>query len=279
MYPTINKIPHRRSYMKLMPNLISALLSTAVIISAQEITETPAEIQPTPDSTQTSISTDDNVAAPAVVQNAETETTALEDTTVKTDKNVSANQPSTYSKATCTRYSRYFGFSAGFITGYGISYRRWFNNSWGLELNLFPWYNEDHYDNDLDEYEYEYEYDRDSGYSKEGNLCLGITYLKTLADLRYARILFYAGGNLQTSYNRWHYYYDTYEYRIDDYVARESSGREFNNKVSIGIGSGAEWYVWRFAFHAMLGLYGAYKVEEKGYEARPSIDIGVHFRF
>jgi hypothetical protein len=188
-------------------------------------------------------------------------------------------QTGSYSSTTRKRYDNYIGLSAGFVTGYGISYRHWFENRWGIEINVWPWYSEQHYPEDDGEYSTDYYYsERDSGYLKEGNLSLGMTYLKNLAELNYVRVLFYAGGNLQTNYRRWHYY----NYRLTDTVTSdtlESSGHSLSNKVSLGLGSGVEWYVWRFAFHVMLGFYGAYEIEDQGYEARPSVEGGVHFRF
>jgi|GEM_PF-1891801 len=186
----------------------------------------------------------------------------------------------TYTKETRTRYSHYIGVSAGFITGYGMSFRKWFDNAWGFELNLLPIYHETHYPENRSG---TYSYEADSGYSNKGTLCVGLTYLKTLVDLRYTRVLFYAGGNLQTAYEKWNYYYWDYTWDeargASNSVYVHTAGKNYENKINVGLGAGCEWYVWRFAFHCMLGFYGGYLIERTSYEAQPSIEGGIHFRF
>lgn len=181
---------------------------------------------------------------------------------------------STYARTTRMRYSNYIGISGGYVTGYGISLRKWFNGKWGFEINLFPLYFENNYpENDENGLRA-----KDSGYTKEGRLSLGLTYLKTIAELHYARFVFYTGGNLLTKYKKWDYYYTEDDPLVIGATTLHDAGRTLDNKISVGAGAGCEWYVWRFAFHCMLGFYGAYFIEREGYAVSPSIEGGVHFR-
>ena len=199
------------------------------------------------------------------------------------EENISKSEPKdteerSYSTITQKRYSNYLGIAAGLTTGYGISYRKWIKNSWGFQINLLPFYREKKYDGDDFN-----SYDRDSGFYDTGDLSLGLTFLKKISDAKYIRFLFYSGANLHTTYEKYDYYdtrsvwsspHNTY---IDSVVHR--SGKDIENKISIGVGAGCEWYVWRFAFHCMVGLMGAYAIEPKSYEVGPSIEGGIHFRF
>ncbi|HEX2957287.1 MAG TPA: hypothetical protein VHO70_10675, partial [Chitinispirillaceae bacterium] len=76
----------------------------------------------------------------------------------------SSETESGYSAVTSKRYSNYIGIAAGLTSGYGLSYKRWFDK-WGIQLTLFPWYEEESYSDKSGD---DYYYDRDSGYSNNG---------------------------------------------------------------------------------------------------------------
>ena len=190
---------------------------------------------------------------------------------------------SSYGKTTTTRYTNYVGVAAGYTTGYGLSFRRWVNNSWAFQINFAPYYHETKYpESDRDEYQYDYySYGPDSGYDHNGSGSLGLTFLKNFAELRYLRVVGYAGSNLHATYRKYNYFTNEWDYSRQEPSRRRvhHQGREVREKVSVGGGIGAEFYVWRFAFHAMAGLFGAYEVETEAKEAGPSVEGGVHFRF
>jgi hypothetical protein len=183
---------------------------------------------------------------------------------------------SSYCKATAKRYSNYIGFAGGFVTGYGISYRKWFGPKWGLQLNVLPFYKEDKYpgnDTSLDLYSSR----RDSGYSNQGLLSLGLTCLRSVGETKYVRFAVYAGANLQTNYHKYDYYETDSNWDSITYYHR--MGRTVNNTLTVGGGFGPEFFVWRFAFDVMLGLRGSYAFEDKTKSLLPSIEGGIHFRF
>lgn len=188
---------------------------------------------------------------------------------------------SKYSAITKKRYSNYIGIAAGFITGYGLSYRRWINNKWGFQINLFPLYYEEKYDDDDDDDENYHR--RDSGYSDIGHLSIGAIFLRNLSSGKYIRFVFYSGANLQTEYEKYDYYGTESIWDEQDSLYKDRpihrKGKKIENKISIGAGAGCEWYIWRFAFHCMLGMYGAFVIEPRAYEVGPSIEGGLHFRF
>lgn len=178
----------------------------------------------------------------------------------------------TYSSITQKRYSNYLGFAAGSTTGYGLSYRKWIRSSWGFQINLLPFYREEKYDEDDDNWDDE---DRDSGFFDTGNLSFGFTYLKKILDGKYIRFLFYTGANLNTSYEKYDYYYT----EDDTESLVHKSGKEIENKIGVGAGVGCEWYVWRLGFHCMAGLMGDVIIESKSFGIGPTIEAGIHFRF
>lgn len=186
-------------------------------------------------------------------------------------------EEATYSSTTRKRYSNYIGFAAGFISGYGLSYRRWVNDNWGFQINLLPLYYERHYH---DDYEF---HEIDSGYSDVGHLSLGAIFIRKISDGKYTRFSLYAGTNLQTEYEKYDYYYTLNEWDSQSQSSLNNivhdKGKYVENKVTAGAGMGFEWYIWRFSFTIMTGLLGAYAIEKESYQANPSIEGGVHLRF
>ncbi len=196
-------------------------------------------------------------------------------------ENTPETEEKSYSSITRKRYSNYIGFAGGTTTGYGLSYRKWIKNSWAFQINLLPFYREDNYDSgEEDDNTY---WDRDSGFYDWGTLSLGLTYLKKVIDGKYVRFLFYTGANLSTDYEKYDYYKTNHEWNpslqaFTDSVVHKS-GKDVDNKISLGSGVGWEWYVWRMAFHAMAGLMAEYEIESKSPGIGPTFEAGVHFRF
>ena len=200
-----------------------------------------------------------------------TTTFAAVDTTPEDVEEVS------YFSITRKRYANYIGFAGGLISGYGLSYRRWVNNNWGFQVNLLPLYFQRDYHDDY------YSYEIDSGYYDIGHLSLGAIFIRKITDGKYSRFSFFTGANLQTQYEKYDYYYTSsgWDDQSQSFSNRlvHNIGKEVENRISIGTGFGFEWYVWRFSFNIMTGLFGAYAIEHEDYKVGPSVEGGVHLRF
>lgn len=117
------------------------------------------------------------------------------------------------------------GIGAGYVTGYGISYRHWFPSDWGFQVNFAPYYDK-------------------TEYSEEHNLSLGITGLKVLHGAETVNLIGYAGASILYDYDRY-----TYNY--------ESPGEEVettNTRYTFGGGPGFDVRFWHLTFSAMFGV-------------------------
>lgn len=185
---------------------------------------------------------------------------------------------SKYYTTTTKRYANYLGFAGGFITGNGLAYRRWIKDKIGFQINVLPIYREQKYPEDSDYYE-----ERDSGYYDNGYINFGGSFLINFADVRYIRFLGYVGVNNTVEIEKGNYYYSQREWdsNIGDYVV-ETIHKVIDrteNTLAGGVGAGVEFYVFRFGFNIMLGLYGSYSFEKETKNVSPSVDGGIFFRF
>lgn len=192
-----------------------------------------------------------------------------------TPKSDSTETGSSYSEVTSKRYSNYIGIAGGMTSGYGLSYKRWFDK-WAIQLTLFPWYEEEKYSAHRDNDDYNY-YGRDSGYYNNGNGSVGLMCIRSLLESKYIRFCAYGGGNCDLEYEKYNYYRD--EYKNSGEVTVHYTGKKLTNDVSLGVGCGAEFFVWRFGFHGMAGVRGAYRFPDKAKTLGISVDGGVYFRF
>lgn len=184
---------------------------------------------------------------------------------------------SPYRRAILTHYSDYVGFGAGLTNGIGLSYRHWFSDAWGVQLNLLPYYSETKYpSSNANDYPV-----RDSGFYHNGFFSAGLTALHEFARLDAMRFLGYVAGSVTEQYTNTHYYYQEYEYSnySSGYVTKVSQHEDWSNLVSGGFGLGMELYVWRFSFSPMLGFRGAYDLQTKEKEVGPTVEGAAHFRF
>jgi hypothetical protein len=196
---------------------------------------------------------------------------------------------STYYRIATKRYENYFGLAAGLTTGYGISYRHWFANKWGMQVNFFPYYDETKYPEsespspDNVSSSDNYSTFPDSGYYNEGYFSLGVTLLRNIAETNFIRFVLYGATNLLTNYNKFDYYKNTTLTYIDTsrfiYTPEHKVGNNTKNTISLGGGGGIEFFVWRFSLHVMVGLRGAYCIETKAKQAGPTVEGGIHFRY
>ena len=195
------------------------------------------------------------------------------------DSDTTKEEPkSKYYQTTTKRYPNYIGFAGGFITGNGLAYRRWIKNRIGFQINAMPFYREEVYPEDSENYN-----ERDSGYSDEGLINFGGTLLINFTDVHYIRFGGYIGCNHTVSIDKADYYYTEREWdsNIGAYVTETKHIVEDTreNTLAGGLGAGVEFYVFRFGFSIMLGFYGSYCFENGTTTISPSVDGGVFFRF
>lgn len=194
-----------------------------------------------------------------------------------------------YISTTSRRYPNYLGVGAGVVSGYGLSYRRWIGNTWGFTINLLPLYIQEKYPDDSDGSGGWYHSDgyyytkRDSGYLDRGTLSLGLTLLRSFAEMKTVRILGYAGGNMHVDYRNADYYVTTSEWnsehqRTEPVVKRHREQRN-NQTLTVGAGAGVEIFVWRFAFNLMAGLAGGQSPQKETAFVMPAAEAGMYFRF
>ena len=184
---------------------------------------------------------------------------------------------SPYRKAILAHYSNYAGFGAGMTNGIGLSFRHWFSDDWGIQLNILPYYSETTYpSSNGNDYPA-----RDSGFYHNGYFSAGLTGLHEFARLDAMRFLGYIAGSVTEQYTNAHYYYQQYDYinYSSTYVTKVSHHEEWSNLLAGGFGLGMEFYVWRFSFSPMLGFRGAYDLDTKAKEIGPTVEGAAHFRF
>ena len=178
------------------------------------------------------------------------------------------------------QYSTYIGIAGGYTSGYGLSIRKWVKNDWGLQFTLFPMYTHKKV-GPVDDGTAS-----DSGFRNEGQLSFGILYLKKLAEFRFGRISYYGGGNVLMFYDNHDYYSIESHYKYDELLGhgdytetiRYNTGYSFSKELTLGTGAGAEFYIWRFALHVLLGLRASYKFSKGQFTVMPSVEGGAQFR-
>jgi hypothetical protein len=83
-----------------------------------------------------------------------------------------------YRQASGAHYANYFGVSAGWSTGMGLSYRRWIGTKDALQITVGPYYNND------SERAYTY-------------VSSGLTYYRSFVKGNYMRFLGYAAASYE----------------------------------------------------------------------------------
>ncbi len=166
-----------------------------------------------------------------------------------------------YREVSSAHYLNYFGVTAGFSTGLGLTWRRWFNEDYAAQLTFGPYYYED---------------ENNEGETKWLNF--GLSGFKNFAKGRYIRFLGYASAQYQY-YDSWenrpYYSYRTDSLMISDYATE-------SHFLSFGMGAGIEVYVWRLGFNLMVGLAPNLRREytdkwRKGIMVSP--ESGLYIRF
>jgi hypothetical protein len=118
------------------------------------------------------------------------------------------------------------GLGAGFVTGYGLSYRQWFNRN-GIQATFTPYY------------------DKSKEYS-EFVMSLGVTGLFKIKEAKYVNLLLYYGP---------HFWYSTHTYRYySNYYPNAESTTNTRKMFFIGGGPGFDFHFWKISFNLMFGL-------------------------
>ena len=174
-------------------------------------------------------------------------------------------------------YNRSIGVGAGYITGLGFSVKKWFNNTWALQMNLLPYYYPQTFKPGNNA-------DNDSGYSDIGYLSFGITYMRLLSRQRDFRLVTYIGTNINTSYDNEDYYYtrNMWDYYRSTYVDSLFHEKHYRNesKIALGGGIGGECFFWkRFSLNLLVGIRGWYNTAQQTLSVSPSADGGIYFVF
>ena len=118
------------------------------------------------------------------------------------------------------------GFAAGFTTGYGLSYRQWFDNGYGMQFSCGPYY------------------DKNSD-ATDVSLSLGVAGLKMIHSARRINLFGYYGTHLHYSYFKQNNIFDLY--------ANSASITEDWNLFTGG-GAGLDFHVGIISLSVMTGL-------------------------
>ena len=119
------------------------------------------------------------------------------------------------------------GIGAGFVTGYGLSYRQWFNRN-GIQATFTPYY------------------DKGKEYS-DFVMSLGVTGLYKLKEAKYVNLLLYYGPHFWYSSHKYQYYSNYY------YTTTESTTNT-RQMLFVGGGPGFDFHFWKISFNLMFGL-------------------------
>ena len=144
-------------------------------------------------------------------------------------------------------YTHNIGAGAGVSTGLGLSYRHWFPNTWGVQVNLIPIVN------------------NTSG-SRDIFTSFGLTGLKILKQARMVSLFGYTGGH-------WMYQKNTYP---DNGV-----GGSVDTKIStvyLGFGPGIDIHFWKLSFNIMAGIAGRY-VDSTNWGIQMSGETALYYTF
>lgn len=122
------------------------------------------------------------------------------------------------------------GAAAGFVTGYGLSYRQWIGKN-GIQLTMAPYYNKN---------------------SNETNfsLSIGATGLRIIKEANYVNLFLYYGPHFWYSYDKKpNYIYGP------PYNSSSPNDTVIKDKLLfVGGGPGFDFHFWRMSFNLMFGL-------------------------
>ena len=152
-------------------------------------------------------------------------------------------------------YTHEIGFAAGYTTGYGLSYRQWFHNGYGVQLTCGPYYDK-------------------SGSTTNGSVSLGLTGLRMLSATGNLNLYLYLSGHWLYNYTdqivQWYDY--NYEYPYDQSVVMVTHDFYF------GFGPALDIHGRRISFNIMTGL--RYNTDfNSNFHIGPTIESALYFAF
>ena len=121
------------------------------------------------------------------------------------------------------------GVGAGFVTGYGLSYRQWFGQN-GVQLTLSPYYSSD-------------------SLSTSFTMSIGLVGLRMIKESRFVNLFAYYGTHFWYSYDKsTSYIYTNYSNVTKQLVITK------DKKLFVGGGPGLDIHFWKLSLNVMCGL-------------------------
>ena len=121
------------------------------------------------------------------------------------------------------------GLGAGFVTGYGLSYRQWFGKN-GVQVTLAPYYS-----NDTTETNF--------------TMSFGVVGLRMLKEARFVNLFAYYGAHFWYSYDK--QTEPIYTYPV---VGTGQTTFTKTKRLFAGGGPGLDIHFWKLSFNVMFGL-------------------------
>lgn len=147
------------------------------------------------------------------------------------------------------------GAGAGFVTGYGISYRQWVG-TYGYQITTTPYYNK-------------------NDYSSHFSLSVGATGLRMIKEARVVNLFGYFGPHL---------FYSRDEYSDDGYLSNSTyvSAKNVVNSTKVlfvGGGSGLDCHFSTVSLNLMFGVMGRTTFGESGAGVSLTGEVSVYYSF
>ena len=121
------------------------------------------------------------------------------------------------------------GVAAGFVTGYGLSYRQWFGKN-GVQVTLAPYYSNDTMETNF-------------------TMSFGAVGLRMLKEARFVNLFAYYGAHA--------WYMNDKRLEYDGYYPQQTNGHwvyDKQKRLFVGGGPGMDIHFWRLSFNLMFGL-------------------------
>ncbi len=159
-------------------------------------------------------------------------------------------------------YSNNIGVCAGFVTGFGLSYRHWFPGGNGFQVTVFPYY-------DVDE---------EPHYDKYVIVSAGVTGLRAIHLERPVNLFFYYGLHYYYYYNHDSYGYIGSEYDEETGRYRSIYGQHLHKEqqLYLGCGPGIDIHFWRLSLNIMVGFAGRLELPD-GFGINPSAEGALYY--
>ena len=139
------------------------------------------------------------------------------------------------------------GAGAGFITGYGLSYRRWFGR-FGFQVTGAPYY-------------------VNNKHNRENTSSIGVTALMKITEAKFVNLIAYAGP---------HYFISEYRYKTNSDIYYDSDRAE---NVFFGAGPGLDFHFLNISLNLMFGYFFEARLAEHRYGTQFSGDCALYYSF